>query len=238
MKFLHKRSLLFFGLLCAIVAPAMADPALLLTSATAKPGDRVELSLSLNKDVYDLCGLMLTFNYGDVTPASASPLGFVNPGSSRLSSMFSGSLYAAAGIPDPNTGLPLPQMQRIAIVHAESIDGPASVLTVPFDVPNDAPNGAAYAIRVSAVTNDSFGVKFDTNPATGTITVNNPNAGVLGDVNGNGRIEVTDATLILRAAVGLGKLDASQSSRADANQNGKIDVGDAVNVLRWAIGLK
>lgn len=60
---------------------------------------------------------------------------------------------------------------------------------------------------------------------------------ISGDVNGNGTIEVNDARLALRGAVGLETLDAQAEIRADYNKNGTVGVDDARLILRKAVGL-
>ena len=59
----------------------------------------------------------------------------------------------------------------------------------------------------------------------------------LGDVDNNGQINVTDATLALRAAMGLMELSETQQLAADVNFGGSVDVGDALLILRRAMGL-
>ena len=59
-----------------------------------------------------------------------------------------------------------------------------------------------------------------------------------GDVDGNGTVDVNDARTVLRAAVGLEKLDEQQKKAADINGDGKITVDDARTILREATGLE
>lgn len=58
-----------------------------------------------------------------------------------------------------------------------------------------------------------------------------------GDVNGDGKVDIDDARAVLRAAVGLEKLDEQQKKAADVNGDGKITVDDARDILRTATGL-
>ena len=58
-----------------------------------------------------------------------------------------------------------------------------------------------------------------------------------GDVNGDGKVDIDDARAVLRAAVGLEKLDEQQKKTADVNGDGKITVDDARDILRTATGL-
>ena len=57
----------------------------------------------------------------------------------------------------------------------------------------------------------------------------------LGDVDGNGMIEVTDAVLVLtyyaKSAAGIAVTIDSRS--ADVNQDGIVDVVDAVGILTY-----
>jgi hypothetical protein len=60
---------------------------------------------------------------------------------------------------------------------------------------------------------------------------------LLGDVNGDGRVNVQDATLALSIAVGTLTPTAEQNSAADVNPDGKVNVQDATLILRKAVGL-
>ena len=64
-----------------------------------------------------------------------------------------------------------------------------------------------------------------------------PQPVIPGDVNGDGSVDVTDALLCLRCAMGLVTLDGNTHSAADTNGDGNIDVTDALMILRCAMGL-
>lgn len=55
-------------------------------------------------------------------------------------------------------------------------------------------------------------------------------ASYYGDVNGNGEIDVDDATMIQKYLIGLESFDESQIAVADVNHDGKITVSDATEV--------
>ncbi|MEM2614335.1 MAG: hypothetical protein QXO15_08965 [Nitrososphaerota archaeon] len=55
-----------------------------------------------------------------------------------------------------------------------------------------------------------------------------------GDLNGNGKLDTGDATLILRMVVGLEPVNML----GDMNGNGRIDTGDATILLRKIVGLE
>jgi hypothetical protein len=73
----------------------------------------------------------------------------------------------------------------------------------------------------------------------GTITVpgTGNTGGTLGDLNSDGKVNVQDATLALRAAVNLITLTPAQVTAADVNKDGKVNVQDATKILRVAVGL-
>lgn len=58
-----------------------------------------------------------------------------------------------------------------------------------------------------------------------------------GDVDGNGRVEASDALLLLKNVVHLTELDAEQLARADISRNQKADAVDALYILQAVVGL-
>ncbi|MGQ9525361.1 MAG: discoidin domain-containing protein [Armatimonadota bacterium] len=65
-----------------------------------------------------------------------------------------------------------------------------------------------------------------------------PSAVLLGDVNGDGKLGIPDATIALQIAVGILKDPTPQQIAAgDINKNGKIDIPDVTKILRAAVGL-
>ncbi len=62
-------------------------------------------------------------------------------------------------------------------------------------------------------------------------------AKILGDIDNDGNITVTDARLALRAAVKLDELDDEKQTLADMDSNGNVTVEDARSILRIAVQL-
>ncbi|MGQ9525995.1 MAG: dockerin type I domain-containing protein, partial [Armatimonadota bacterium] len=60
---------------------------------------------------------------------------------------------------------------------------------------------------------------------------------VQGDLNGDGKVSVPDATLALQIAVGLRSPTPEQLSAGDLNGDGKISIAEVTIVLRKAVGL-
>jgi len=67
--------------------------------------------------------------------------------------------------------------------------------------------------------------------------IEKPLAAIPGDANGDGRVSVADALLVLRAAVGTTTLSDEARAAVDMDGDGAITVKDALAVLRSAVGL-
>ena len=99
-----------------------------------------------------------------------------------------------------------------------------------------------YVPQTTAITTTSTTTTTTPFTTTSTTTTTEP-AFKLGDVDGNGMIEVADAVLVLTyyAKSAAGIPSTIDFRLADVNQDGKIDVADAVKILtcyaRQAAGL-
>ena len=60
---------------------------------------------------------------------------------------------------------------------------------------------------------------------------------VIGDVNGDGKIDINDATLIQKYLADLEKLTDEQKAAADVNGDGKIDINDATLIQKYVAEL-
>lgn len=58
-----------------------------------------------------------------------------------------------------------------------------------------------------------------------------------GDVNGDGVVDISDALLAMRYAMGLISLSSAQLEHADVNNDGSVDISDALIIMRVAMGL-
>ncbi len=65
---------------------------------------------------------------------------------------------------------------------------------------------------------------------------NAPPTPELGDIDGSGKVNVTDAVLGLRLIVGFEERTAERIARGDMNKDGKLDVQDVVLILKKAVG--
>ena len=58
---------------------------------------------------------------------------------------------------------------------------------------------------------------------------------VTGDLDGNGKIDLSDAQMVLKAALKIMVLDESGRKKADINRDGKVTLADAQLVLKMAL---
>lgn len=58
-----------------------------------------------------------------------------------------------------------------------------------------------------------------------------------GDVDLSGKVDLADAALCLKAALGIVEIDDSQQSAADVNEDGSVDLTDTVLILKMALGI-
>jgi hypothetical protein len=223
----------FLGLiLLGFVSSVQASPSLQVSSASVPSGGIGTIEVSINSEVVNLCGLMLTVNYEIRNPATLPDLNLDGLSKQDLAPVFKDSLYLSTAPVDPSSGIAYDSVRKIAIVHGEPLDGPTKVITLPFQAPC-APSGT-YTITVFATANDTEGVKFPVDSASGTLTITGE---LPGDVNCNGKVDVSDAILALQGVAHIVTLMPDQTRRADLNNNGQLEVTDVVGILRLSVGL-
>lgn len=64
-----------------------------------------------------------------------------------------------------------------------------------------------------------------------------PPVGLIGDVNGDGNVDISDATIVLRYALGISTIPEQYLGNADVNADGEINVTDATLIIRMAMGI-
>lgn len=71
-----------------------------------------------------------------------------------------------------------------------------------------------------------------------TVTVNEPvDRSAMGDVNGDGKINVLDALMVLQAINGRLNLDSEEFARADLNGNKQLEAQEVLTILQYANGI-
>lgn len=73
--------------------------------------------------------------------------------------------------------------------------------------------------------------------ANSTVTAVYTANGIMGDVDGDGRVTIADAVAIMRHALDLTHIPAQYMPYADVNGDGAVNLSDAVTVMRMAIGV-
>jgi len=60
----------------------------------------------------------------------------------------------------------------------------------------------------------------------------------LGDANIDGKVDLNDAKIVLKAALGITEVSGQASVNADVNNDSKVDLKDAKVVLKAALGIE
>lgn len=105
--------------------------------------------------------------------------------------------------------------------------------TANIKIDNDVDNDL-YIFAVSGGTFENYGV----NGASTSVTVSNKTIGeLIGDVNGDGKIDNMDAVAVLRHEANVEALDSAKLARADFNGDGDVNNLDAAAILRYDAGI-
>lgn len=129
-------------------------------------------------------------------------------------------------------------------------------VTLVYEYDSDKPDGTTTTPAVTTTTEESTTTETSTtdssktttdvsteSPASSdtetdtTTTVLVPNVALYGDVSLDGRIDITDAVLLNKAAAGQVSLNTQAQMNADCNADGSVDNGDAVALLRFLVHL-
>lgn len=107
-----------------------------------------------------------------------------------------------------------------------------TIRTVMLKIADDIREGA-YAIQIrNAQYSNPDGVLVEMQSTTTTVNVENY---ILGDVSGNGQVDIGDAVSIVNYIVGKPSLNFTEAA-ADTNKNGMVDIGDAVTIINFIVG--
>lgn len=107
----------------------------------------------------------------------------------------------------------------VAVLTMKKSGASQSIISEPKAIATKDANGALSPITKPIVTDDPYG------------------GYALGDVNGDGKINAKDATLVMQYAIDLIELSDMQIARANVNKDNAINAKDATLILRYAIGL-
>lgn len=116
---------------------------------------------------------------------------------------------------DAQNGSGVDMTQGVAVLTMTKSGDSQSITPDPKSIASKDKNGALSAITKPNVTTDPYG------------------GYALGDVNGDGKINATDALLVLRSFAKKITLTPEQTLRADVNRDNKVNATDALKILRY-----
>ncbi|GAB6275133.1 MAG: hypothetical protein STSR0004_19980 [Peptococcaceae bacterium] len=121
---------------------------------------------------------------------------------------------------------------RIGLVGAKGVTGNGTLVVVTFKLTGKMGDKTPLKI-LNLELNDEKGNPIKAAVKDGEVGI----CLTCGDVNGDEKVSAADATLTLRAAVGLQKLTYEQICAANVNCDQKITAADVTLILRKAVGL-
>lgn len=165
------------------------------------------VTISLKANIADLqrLNMQLTLDgYTDIAAASDCPFTVsIDGGSVTIS-------HNAA----PNTD-GVDMRSGVAVLTMKKSGASQSIISEPKAIATKDANGALSPITKPKVTDDPYG------------------GYEYGDVNGDGKINATDALLVLRSFAKKITLTPEQTLRADVNRDNKVNATDALKILRY-----
>jgi hypothetical protein len=111
-------------------------------SATGAPGSTVNLSIITDAGVSNLAGVQFTLNFGDSSPANAGKLA-IDASKVTAGGLFANGLITA----HQSDGADV----NIAVVTTSAKNGAGVVAVVPIQIPNSAPDGTVYSLKIMNV---------------------------------------------------------------------------------------
>ncbi len=207
------------------------------------PGDTVNVDVTLSpaegEAAADLGGMQLALSYDaalfEYAGVSAENIDFIAAQASDEPSN-PDNINSFLVAHDAGNGT----VQLVYVNAALAPKAGETLFTVNFKVKESAELGAQGSFSITSQGAYSTAAQLVTGTdlaKTLTITVQE-SAGLLGDVNGDEKINSTDAVWVLQHAVGLRTLTDAQKSLADVNKDGNINSTDAVWILQRSVGLR
>ena len=127
-------------------------------------------------------------------------------------------------------------VMRVAFASKKNVYGDGLLFTVTYQVATTAPGTGEYPLDVKIAkmqTEYDLGNLIDlkVNVNAGLLVI-----GILGDINGDGKVTVEDALMILQMHVKLIPWTTRALLLGDVNFDGVIDTTDAALILRMVVG--
>lgn len=227
---------LLLALTCALALPARSQVkgVLSVRSAGGAPGEVVGIEILMDANVRGVASAQFTLDFSRASSIKAPPLQpvLLQPGAQeakiQLGPMVPSGTIATASARSGGQVM-------VGIAGVTGFSGPGVMVTVPLQIPANAIPRTSYELQLRDVLlYDELGNQVSVSVKNGTLTI----AGLMdGDVTGDGVVDIRDALLALRMAVGLALYTTDQLMAADANKDGRITVIDVQAILRLALGL-
>ncbi len=204
------------------------------------PGDTVNVDVTLSpaegEAAADLGGMQLALSYDaalfEYAGVSAENIDFIAAQASDEPSN-PDNINSFLVAHDAGNGT----VQLVYVNAALAPKAGETLFTVNFKVKESAELGAqgSFSIQSEGAYSTAAQLVAGTDLAkTLTVTVQE-SAGLLGDVNGDGNINSTDAMLVLQHAVKIITLTEEQQLRADVTRDGAVNSTDAMRILQYAV---
>lgn len=164
------------------------------------------VTLSLKASIADLqrLDMQLTLTgYENITAVADCPL-TVNVGGNTATITY-----------NAQNGSGVDMRSGVAVLTMKKSGASQSITSAPKAIATKDANGALSPITQPNVTDDPYG------------------GYALGDVNGDGKTNATDALLVLRSFAKKITLTPEQTLRADVNRDNKVNATDALKILRY-----
>lgn len=186
-------------------------------------GQTVDIKVDFDSDTTMASGSFVI----DYNPEKLSPIGYKIGTGIELASVMVNTNYT-----DPSDGL---KKVKVSFMASEELNIGGNAITVTFKLNDTCENDEKLDVSIKSLTvcdmNENM-LSFEI--YNGCITATNI---LIGDVNGDGEINIFDAFRIVRFDAGFVTLTDRQKKAADVDENEEIDIFDAMNIQRFDIGL-
>lgn len=205
---------------------ALAEPTLTLPSVTVAPGGTVSLPVQLNAEVANVSGVSIQLSRSAPNGGPALAVAALD----------------ADALPQPLRDAHFDSKDagetfHAALMRGEPFGGPLDVMTLRLTAPATAAPGAVYPLTATVQLYDPDGAPLSVKLENGSLTIQGGSIRK-GDVNADGAINVTDATLALQITVNVIDPAPAQFQAADVNSDNSVNVADAIRILRHIVGLE
>ncbi|MEF9974681.1 MAG: cohesin domain-containing protein [Clostridia bacterium] len=209
-------------LLIAVPAYAAGEPVTLsINGGMATPGGTVTATINVDTNT-GFAGMLFDVSYDNTKFTCTGAM--IEPG---------------FGLSAVNTNYSATQV-RVVLANAENVTKTGRLATLTFKAKDNLTTGTS-AISITVSTLDTFKIDgqgfTEIVPGTGSGTLD-IGTYKLGDVNGDNKVNGSDAVWIMQAAAQLRILTADQIMSADVDKSGKVNSSDAVWVMQVAAQLR